>query len=271
MEQDDRTLIYPLLAIGDKRPIINDNDGFYRESKRQCTQSLGYNHDYGSATNSSYILSPREAQNSFFSGSGNSLYQPTLYQPTLYQPTLYQPNVDTDLSGYLEPQYSFGLPPLSDLPDFGPGYPACETLSGVIPVQSSEVETYAPEFGNSIGGFTDESPFSIVTQTDSNLNIGYLSQEEFSVTEEPNATAIKEEYASQASNSTSLWDGYASIPLQLAGDYPPNSEKGDNVSQEIGEPMSQSSGIVTSEPIGQIVRNEKTYLGQPINVHLLGR
>ena len=135
MGEDDRTLINPVFAIGVKRSIINDNDGFYRESKRQCTQSFEHNHDYDGATNSSCILSSREAQDGFFNGSGN---------------TLYQPNVDTDLPGYVEPQYSPGLPLLSE---------------------------------------------------------------------------------------------------------------------EIGEPMSQSSGIITSEPIGQVVRNENTYLGQPIDVH----
>ena len=242
MEQDDRTLIYPLLAIGDKRPIINDNDGFYRESKRQCTQPFGYNHEYGSATESSYILSSGGAQNGVFSGSGNTLYQPSL---------------DTDLPGHFEPQYTPGLPFLSDLPDFGPGYPTCET--------------YAPEFGNSIESFTDESPFNIVAQADSNLNIGYLvngiSQEEVSAIEEYNATAIKNKQVPEASKPPSLWDDYASIPLQFAADCTPNLEEVDKMSQEIGEPMSQSSGIVTLEPIGKVVGNEKTYLGQSINVH----
>ena len=250
MEQDDRTLIYPLLAIGDKRPIINDNDGFYRESKRQCTQPFEYNHEYGRATESNYILSSGGAQNGVFSGSGN---------------TLYQPNLDTDLPGHFEPQYSSGLPLLSDLPDLGPGYPTYETLSGIIPVQSSKVETYAPESGNSIESFTDERPFNIVTQTDSNLNIGYLfngiSQEEISVIEGPNATVIEKKHAPEASNPISLWDGYASIPLQPAGDCLPNSEEGDKIFQEIGKPLSQSSGIITSEPIGEVVCNEKTYLG----------
>ena len=236
MEQDDRTLIYPLLAIGDKRPIINDNDGFYQESKRQCTQPFGYNHEYGSATESNYILSSGGAQNGVFSGSGN---------------TLYQPNLNTDLPGHFEPQYSSGLPLLSDLPDLGPGYPTWET--------------YAPESGNSIESFTDESPFNIVTQTDSNLNIGYLfngiSQEEISVIEEHNATATKKKHAPEASNPPNLWDGYASIPLQFAGDCLPSSEEGDKMSQEIGEPMSQSSGLVTPELISEVVCNEKTYLG----------
>ena len=260
MEEDDRNLFYPLLEIGDKRPIINENDGFYPESKRQCTEHLGYNHGYDSATNSSYISSSREAQNGLFNGSGN---------------TLYLPNVDAALPGYFQPQSSSDLPLLSDLSDFSPGYPACETLSGVISVQSREVETYAPEFGNSLESFTNESPFNVVTQTDSNLNIGYLfngiSQEDFSVIEEPNTTTIKDKHASEASKAPSLWDDYAGMPLQSAGGYPPNSEEGDNVSQETREPMGQCSGIVTSEPIGQIVANENTYLGQPINVHLLRR
>ena len=260
MEQDDKTSIYPLLAIGDKRPIINDNDGFYRESKRQCTQPFGYNRGDSSTAESSYILSSREAQNSVFSGPSN---------------TLHQLDVDADLPGHFEPQYPSELPLLSDLPDFGPRYPTCETLSRVVSVQSSEVETYAPESGNSIESFTDESPFNIVTQTDSSLEIGYLfnghSQEEISVIEEPNATAIKKKHAPEASNPPSLWDGYATIPLQFAGDCPPNWEEGDKMSQEIEEPMSQSSGIVTSEPIGEVFCNEKTYLGQSINVHLLRR
>ena len=257
MEQDDKTLISPLLAIGDKRPIINDSDGFDRESKRQCMQPFGYNHDDGSTTKSSYIRSSWEAQNSDFSGSCD---------------TLYQPDVDTDLLGHFEPQYSSGLPLLSDLLGFSPGYPTYETFSGVISAQSSEVETYAPESGNSIEGFTDESPFKIVTQTDPNLDIGCLfngiSQEEISVIEKPSAAAIKKNHAHEASNPPSLWDGYASIPLQVAGDCPPNSE-GDKMSQEMGEPMSQSSGLVTLERISEVVCNEKTYLGQPINVHLL--
>lgn len=254
MEQDGRTLIYPL-AIGDKRPIMNDNDGFYREPKRQCTQPFGYSHDYGSATKSSCILSPRGAQNGVFSGSGN---------------TLYQPNLDTDLPGYFEPQYSPGLPLLSGLPDFGPGYPICETLGGVISGQSSLVETYAPESGNSIESFTDESPFNIVTQTDSNLNTGYFFNgvsQEVSVIEASNATAIKKKHVQEASEPPSFWDDYASIPLQFADDCSPNSKEGDKMPLEIGGPMSQSSGIVTSEPIGEVVHNEKTYLGQPTNVH----
>ena len=249
MEQDDRTLIYPPLATGDKRPILNDSHSLYGESKRQCTQPFGYNHDYGIAAEPSYIPS-WEAQDSGFSGSSN---------------TLYQPDIDTDLLGHLEPQYSSGLPFLSDLPDFGPEYSICDTLSGVIPVQSSEVETYAPESENSIKSFTNESPFNIVTQTDSNLNIGYLStgisQEEISVIEGPNETVIEKKHAPEASNPTSLWDDYASIPLQYAGDCLPNSEEGDKMFQEIGKPMTQSSGIVTSEPIGEVVCNEKTYLG----------
>lgn len=257
MEQDDRTLIYPPLAIGDKRPILNDNHSLYGDSKRQCTQPFGYSHDYGIAAEPSYISS-WEAQDSVISGSSN---------------TLYQPDIDTNLPGHFEPQYSSGLPLLSDLPGFGPGYPAYEPLSGVIPVQSSEVETYAPEPGNSIKSFTNESPFDIVTPTDSNLEIGHLfngiSQEEISVIEEPNATATKKKHAPEASNPPSLWDGYASIPLEFAGDCPPNSEEGDKVSHKIGEPMSQSSSVVISEAIGEVVCNEKTYLGQPINVHLL--
>ena len=260
MEADDRNLFYPLLEIGDKRPIMNDNDGFYPESKRQCTEYLEYDHGNGSAAQSSSVLSSRQAQEGFFNGSGNALYQP---------------NVDTNVPGYFGPQYSSGLPLLSDLPEFGPGYPAYETLSGFMSIPSTGVETYAPEFGNRIESFTDESPFSIITQTDSDLGIEYpfnsISQGEYSVIEEPNTTATKEKHASEASNPTTLWDGYTSMPLQLAGDYPSKLEKGDNVSQEIEEPISQSSGIVTSEPIGQIVRNEKTYLGQPINVHLLRR
>src|SRR5271163_3570029 len=108
MEQDDRTLNYPLLSIGYKRPIINDSHGFYQESKRQCTQPFGYNHDYGTATTSSYIPSSWGAQNGVFDGSAN---------------TLHQPNVDTDLPGHFEPQYAAELPLWSDWPDFGPGYP----------------------------------------------------------------------------------------------------------------------------------------------------
>ena len=256
MEQDDRSLIYPVLAIGDKRSITNDNDGFHRESKRQCIQPFGYNDDYGSATKSGCIPSSWGAQNGVFSGCGN---------------TLYQPNLDTDLSGYFEPQYSPGLPLLSGLPDFGPGYPPSETLSGGISVQSSVVETYAPPSGNNIEGFTEENPFNIVTQVDSNPSIGYhlnsISQEELSVIEEPNATAIKKKHVQEASAPPSLWDDYASIPLQFADDCPPNSKEGDKMSLEIGEPMSQSCGIDTSEPIGEVVHNEKTYLGQPTNVH----
>ena len=250
MEEDDSTLIYPLLAIGDKRPIINEDDDSHREAKRQCKQPFGFNHDDGSAKFSSYMLSPGEAQDGFYSGSGN---------------TLYQPNVNTALTGYLESEYSSGLPLISDLPDFGPGYPAYETLTGFIPFQSIGVKTYTPEFGNSFESFTDESPFSIVTQTDSNLNIGYLSNSisrgEFSVIEEPIITAVEQKHASEVSNGTNLWDGYASIPLQRAGDCPSNLEMEVIASQEIGEPMSQSSGIVSSGPIGPIIRNEKTYQG----------
>ena len=236
MEQADRTLIFPPLAIGDKRPIINDNDGFNRESKRQCTQPFGYNHEYGSATESNYILSSVGAQNGVVSGSGN---------------TLYQPNLDTDLPGHSESQYSSGLPLLSDLPDLGPGYPTWET--------------YAPISGNSIESFTDESPFDIIRQTDSDLEIGRLfngiSQEEIPAIEEPNATAIKKKHAPEASNPPSLWDGYASIPLQFADDCPPDSEERDKISQEIGEPMSQDPGILNSISIGEVICNEKTYLG----------
>ena len=248
--------MYPLLAIGDKRPIINDTDGFYRESKRHCTQPSGYNHEYGSATESSYVLSSGGAQNGDFNGSGNILYQP---------------NLDTELPEHFEPQYSPGLPLLSGLPEFGPGYPTRDTLNGVIPVQSGEIETYATESGNSIESFTDDSPFNIVTQTDSKLNIGYLlngiSKEEVSVIEEPNTTAIRTKHVPEASKPPSLWDDYACIPLQFASDYSPNSEGGDKMSQDIGGSMSQSSGIVTSGTMGKLVRNEKTYLSQPTNLH----
>ena len=258
MEQDDRTLLSPLLSTGDKRPIMNDKHGFHRESKRHCTQYLGYDYDHGSATISGYIPSSRGAQNSNFSGSAN---------------TLHQPNLDTDLPGYFEPESSAGLSFLSGKPDFSPWYPTYETLSGVIPIQSSEVETYAPEFGNSIESFTDGSPFNFATQTASEPNFELLldgiSPDEVAVIDEPIATMIKKEHVHEASKSPSLWDDYASIPLKFAGDSPLNLDKGDKMFQERQESINQSSGIVTSEPIEKVVLNEKTYLGQPIHVHLL--
>ena len=256
MEQDDRTLLSPLLSIGDKRPIMNDNHSFYRESKRQCTQPFEYNQDYGSATTSTYIPSSWGAQNGVFSGSANTLHQSYL---------------DTELPGHFEPEYSAGFSFLSGLADFSPGYPTHETLSGVVLTQSSEVETYAPEFGNSINSFTDEDLFNYVTQTDSMPNIEFLlddsNQEEVAVIEEPNAMLMKKEHVHEASKSPSLWDDYASIPLDFAGDSPLNSEEGDKISQKRREPMSQSSGIVTLEPIGKAVSNQRTYMGQPIHVH----
>jgi hypothetical protein len=255
MEQDDRTLNYPLLSIGDKRPIMDDRDGFHRESKRQCTQPFRYNHDYGTATTSSYIPSSWGAQNGVFDGSVN---------------TLHQPNLDIDLPGHFEQQYAAELPLWSDLPDFGLGYPTHETLSAVIPVQSGEVETRAQGFGFGMENFTDGSPFNTVTQTDSELNIEFLldgiSQEEVAVMEEFNATVFKKEYVHETSKSPSLRDDYATIPPQLAGDSPPKLEDGDKISQERWEPMSQASGIAASEPVGTVDHNEKTSLGQPINV-----
>ena len=250
------TLLSPLLSIGDKRPIMNDKDGLHRESKRQCTQPFGYDHDHGSATTSSYTPSSRGAQNGVLSRSAQ---------------TQHQPNLDTELPEDFEPEYSAGSSLLSELPDFSLGFPTHETLSGVIPIQRSEVETYAPDFGNSIKSFTDGSPFNAVTQTDSEPNIDfildYISQEGLAVIEEPNATVIKKERVHEALKSPSLWDDYASIPLNFASDSPLNSEEGDKMSQKMEEPLSQISGIVTSEPIGRAVRNEKTYLGQSILVH----
>ena len=256
MEQDDRTLLSPLLSIGDKRPIMSDEHGFYRESKRQCTQPFGYNHDYGPATTSSYIPSSRGVQNGVFSGSAN---------------TLHRSHLDTELPGHFEAEHSAGLSYFSRLADFSPGYPTHETLSGVVPTQSSEVETYAPEFGNGINSFTDEDLFDYVTQTDSVPNIEFLlddsNQEEVAVMEEPNAMLMKMEDVHEASKSPSLWDDYASTPLEFAGDSPLNSEEGDKIFQKRRELMSQSSGIVTSEPIGKAVSNQRTYIGQPIHVH----
>ena len=216
MEQDDRTLNYPVLSIGDKRPIMNDRHGFYQESRRKCIQPSEYKHDYGTATTSSCIPSSWGAQNGILDGSVN---------------TLHQPNLDTDLPGHFEPQYAAELPLWSDWLDFGPGYTTLETLNEVIPVQSSEVETHAQEFGISMESFTDGDSFNIVTQTDSELNIecllGGISQEEVAVMEEFNATVIKEEYVHEASKSPSLWDACASIPLQFAGESPLNTEEGD--------------------------------------------
>jgi hypothetical protein len=234
---------------------MDDRHGFYRESKRQRTQPFGYNHDYATATTSSYIPSSWGAQGGVFDGSVNTLHQPNLY---------------TDLPGHFEPQNAAELPSWSDWPDIGPGCPTYETLSAVIPVQSSEVETHAPGFGFSRENFMDGSSINTVTQTTSELNTEFLldgtSQEEVAVVEDFNTTVIKKEYVHEASESPSLWDDYARAPLQLASDSPLNSEEGDKLSQKRWEPMSQASENVAAEAVGTVVRNEKTYLGQPINV-----
>ena len=246
---------YPLLSIGDKRPIMDDRDGFYRESKRQRTQPFGYNDDYATATTSSYIPSSWGAQNGASDGSVNTLHQPNLY---------------TDLPGHFEPQNAAELPSWSDRLDFGPGCLTHETLSAVIPVESSEMETHALGFGFSMENFVDGSSFNTVTQTKSERNTDFfpdgISQEEVAVVQDFNTTVIQREYVHEASESPSLWDDYARVPLQLASDSPPKSEEGDELSQKRWEPLSQASEIVAEEAVGTVVCNEKTCLGQPINV-----
>jgi hypothetical protein len=184
--------------------------------------------------------------------------------------TLHQHDLYTDFPRHFGPQNAAELPSWSDWPDFGPGSPTYETFSAVIPVQSSEVETHAPVFGFSMENFTDGSYFNTVTQTNSELNTEFLldgfNQEEFAVAEDFNATVIKKEHVHEASKSASLWDDYAGVPLQLASDSPLKSEEGDTPSLKRWEPMSQGPGIVAAEAVGTVVRNEKTYLGQPIDV-----
>jgi hypothetical protein len=246
-------------SICDKNPIMDDSDDFYREPKRQCIQPFGQNHDYETATTSSYIPSSWGAQNGVFDGLENISHQP---------------NLDTDLSGYFEPYCAAELPSWSNLPDFDPGYPTRETLSEDIPIQSSELETHAPGFGISMEGFTDGRPFNIVTQTDSELNIGWLldgvSQEAVAVVEEPNAKIITKDYVHKASKLSNHCDTYASIPLQFPGDSPLNLE-GDKISQNRREPISHASGISASESVGTVVHSEQNYSGQSIGVLWLSR
>lgn len=260
MEQDDRTLNCPLLSIGDKRPLMDDRNGFYRKSKRQCTQPSQHNHDYEPATTSSYIPSSWGFQNDVFNGSAN---------------TPHLPNLDSDLPGHFNPQDAAEWPLWTDWFDFGPEYHTHETLTAVVPVQGSEVETHASGFGFSMENFTNGSPFNTATPRESELNFEFpcdaLSQQEFAVMGEYGeygeyATVIKKEGVHEASKSPSPWDDYARMPQHLASDSPLESEEGDKISQKRWQSMSQASGIVASEPVGKVVRNEKTYFGQPIHV-----
>jgi hypothetical protein len=217
-------------------------------------QPSQYNHDYGPATTSSHVPSSSGPQNGVWDGSAN---------------TPHLPNLGSDLPGHFKPQDATAWSLWSDCFDFDPGYYTHETLATVVPVQGSEVETHASGFGFSMENFSDESPFNTATPKDSELNFefprGDFSQQEAAGIEEY-ATVIKEEGVREASKSPIHWDNYAGVSRHLASDSPLKSEEDNEISQKRWEPMSQASGIVASRPVGTLIRNEKTYLGQPINV-----
>jgi hypothetical protein len=244
MEPGNRTLNYPLLSCGDKRPLIDDREGAHPKSKRQRTQPFENNPDFEPAIPPSYIYSSLEAQNGISEGSIGALRQS---------------NLDADLPGYFEAEDAAELFSLSDWPAFGPECPGYETLSAAIPIQSSQVERWTSGSGFSIENFTDASPFNTTTQTDSELNVKFLLDDkilqETATVEESNATLIKKDY---------VRDDYSSVHTQFASDCP-----GDEISQLGWESTSQTSGISAAEAVDKVVQNEMTDLGQSMGVALI--
>ena len=218
---------------------MDDTHDFYRESKRQCTQHVTYNHNHGTTTTSSYISSSWGAQNGVLDGHVN---------------TLHQLSPATNLSGHVDPQHAAELLVGSHWPDIRPGYFTHETLG--------EVEAYNPGFGIRMESFVNENPYNIATQTDSELNIEYYLNDtiqEGAVMEVSNTTAI-DEYVHEASNAPSLRDNHPDMPLQFTGDYPPNLG-GDAISQDIWESISRPSITIASEPDSTEINLENTYPG----------
>ena len=146
---------------------------------------------------------------------------------------------------------------MSDWPSFIPKCPIYETLSAAIPIQGSQVETWTSGLGFSIEDFTDASLLNNFTQTDSEINIKFLfedeNRQETATVEKPSAIVIKKDYDLEASKPRSLWDDYPSVHTQIDGDFPEESTH-------------QTFGIAVAEAVDKVVQNEMTDLCQSIDV-----
>ncbi|KAK5057892.1 hypothetical protein LTR84_011893 [Exophiala bonariae] len=235
MEQEERT-------PSSKRPFVEDSHEIYTDSKRQCIQPYGFNHDLGDTATSTYAPPMWKAQ--------SDILHESAFAP-------YLADFDFDL-----PQNVVEMPLYSDWADLDPGYPTHDSSATPVLVQSSQLEAPAPELGLSMENFTNGHPVQRTTLQDWELNFQFLgddwSQQEATVTEDY-ATVIKNE----GSVSGNCWENSASMPQQIASDYPPKVE-GDEIFGKARELTSQAPGFIAPKPVSPVARHESTYSGQSI-------